>query len=126
MSMDKNITSPFKSILWASILTAAIAQTALAAERSAERVRIAVSSKSLGVFDVWAARERGFYRHHGIEAEIIVMRPPIAVAALQAGEIDYNFGASTTLRAAISGLPVSVVSLAVRSSFHTLTTRPSI
>jgi ABC-type nitrate/sulfonate/bicarbonate transport system substrate-binding protein len=121
-------TSPFLLLrLLLALLATEIASRSLsAAERNLERVRIAVSSKSLGFFDVWAARERGFYRHHGIEAEIIVMRPPIAAAALQEGEIDYNFGASTTLRAAISGLPVRVVSLAVRSSFHTLTTRPSI
>jgi ABC-type nitrate/sulfonate/bicarbonate transport system substrate-binding protein len=97
-----------------------------AAERGLEKVRIAVSSKSLGFFDTWAARERGFYKQHGLDAEIIAMRPPVAAAALQAGEIDYNFGASTTLRAAISGLPVRVISLAVRSSFHTLTARANI
>jgi ABC-type nitrate/sulfonate/bicarbonate transport system substrate-binding protein len=95
-------------------------------EKGLERVRIAVSSKSLGFFDTWAARERGFYRHQGLDAEIIAMRPPVAVAALQAGEIDYNFGASTNLRAAISGLPVKLVTLSLRSSFHTLTAKSSI
>jgi ABC-type nitrate/sulfonate/bicarbonate transport system substrate-binding protein len=111
------------SIVLATLLTA---QAGMAAERGGEKVRIAVSSKSLGFFDTWAARERGFYRNHGLDAEIIAMRPPVAAAALQAGEIDYNFGASTTLRASISGLPVKVVSLSVRSSFHTLTAKSNI
>jgi NitT/TauT family transport system substrate-binding protein len=97
-----------------------------AAERPAERVRIAVSSKSLGFLDAWAARERGFYRAQGLDAEIIAMRPPVAAAALHAGEIDYNFGASTTLRASLSGLPMKLISLSVRSSFHTLTVRANI
>jgi NitT/TauT family transport system substrate-binding protein len=108
------------------ILSLVTAVAAGAADKGLEHVRIAVSSKSLGFLDTWAARERGFYRNHGIDAEIIAMRPPVAVAALQAGEIDYNFGASTNVRAAISGLPVKLVSLALRSSFHTLTARPSI
>jgi hypothetical protein len=45
-----------------------------AAERGLEKVRIAVSSKSLGFLDTWPAKERGFYRKHGIDAEIIAMR----------------------------------------------------
>lgn len=96
------------------------------AERAAEKVRIAVSSKSLGFLDTWAAKERGFFRKHGLEAEIIAMRPPLTIGALQAGEIDYAIGASTTSRGAISGAPVRIVSLALRSSFHTLVTRPNI
>ena len=102
------------------------AQTGLSAERAPEKVRIAVSSKSLGFLDTWAARERGFFRKHGIDAEIIAMRPPLTIGAIQTGEIDYAWGASTISRGTISGAPVRIVSLALRSSFHTLVTRPHI
>jgi hypothetical protein len=50
---------------------------------AAERVRIAVSSKSLSFLDALAAKERGFYRKYGLEAAIITMCPPLTVAALQ-------------------------------------------
>jgi hypothetical protein len=33
-----------------------------------------VSSKSLGFLDTWAAKQRGFYRKNGLDAEIIAMR----------------------------------------------------
>jgi ABC-type nitrate/sulfonate/bicarbonate transport system substrate-binding protein len=89
-----------------------------AAERGLEKVRIDVSSKSLGFLDTWAAKERGFYRKHGIEAEIIAMRPPLTIGALQSGDIDYAFGASTISRGSISGAPVRLVTLALRTSFH--------
>ena len=107
-------------------LLVAIAGDSTAAERGGEKVRIAVSSKSLGFLDTWAAKERGFYRKHGLDAEIIAMRPPLTIGALQAGELDYAIGASTTSRGAISGAPVRIVSLALRSSFHTLVARPAI
>src|ERR671913_201483 len=82
-------------LTWASLLVIlAAVHPAWCADKSTEKVRIAVSSKSLGFFDVWAARERGFYRKHGIEAEIIAMRPPLTIGAIQAGEIDYAFGAA--------------------------------
>ncbi len=101
-------------------------QSGHAAERAMEKVRIAVSSKSLGFLDTWAAKERGFYRKHGLDAEIIAMHPPLTIGAIQAGEIDYAIGASTISRGSISGAPVKLVSLALRTSFHTLVARPQI
>lgn len=94
------------------------------AERGLEKIRVAVSSKSLGFLDTWAAKERGFFRKQGLEAEIIAMRPPLTIGAIQACEIDYAWGASTISRGSISGAPVKLVSLALRTSFHTLVARP--
>ena len=114
-------------LTWASLLVIiAAVHPAWCAEKSTEKVRIAVSSKSLGFLDVWAARERGFYRKHGIEAEIIAMRPPLTIGAIQAGEIDYAFGASSISRGSMSGAPVRIVSLSLRTSFHTLVARSGI
>lgn len=115
-----------KNIFTALLFFVVSAQAGFSAERAVEKVRIAVSSKSLGFLDTWAAKERGFFRKHGIDAEIIAMRPPLTIGAIQAGEIDYAWGASTISRGAISGAPVRIVSLALRSSFHTLVTRPHI
>jgi len=114
----------FRIYLAALLFTIISAQPSFAAERTTEKVRIAVSSKSLGFLDTWAAKERGFFRKHGIDAEIIAMRPPLTIGAIQAGEIDYAYGASTISRGAISGAPVKLVSLALRTSFHTLVARP--
>jgi NitT/TauT family transport system substrate-binding protein len=116
----------FGKFLAAFVTTLVFAPASHAAERGLERVRIAVSSKSLGFLDTWAAKERGFYRRHGIDAEIIAMRPPLTIGAIQAGEIDYAFGASTISRGSISGAPVKLVSLALRTSFHTLVARPQV
>jgi len=116
----------FSGNLAALALLITVLPPGFAAERSPEKVRIAVSSKSLGFLDTWAAKERGFFRRHGLDAEIIAMRPPLTIGALQAGEIDYAIGASTISRGAIAGAPVRIVSLSLRSSFHTLVTRPNI
>src|SRR5574341_2511027 len=106
------------------LLLIALASPSTAAEPGLEKVRIAASSKSLGFLDTWAAKERGFFRKQGLEAEIIAMRPPLTIGAIQAGEIDYAWGASTISRGSISGAPVKLVSLALRTSFHTLVARP--
>jgi NitT/TauT family transport system substrate-binding protein len=106
------------------LLLSSLPSTSAAAEAALEKVHIAVSSKSLGFLDTWAAKQRGFYRKNGLDAEIIAMRPPLTIGAIQAGEIDYAFGASTISRGAISGAPVRLVSLSLRTSFHTLVARP--
>jgi len=113
-----------RSSIVAALLVVVGAPGARAAERALEKVRVAVSSKSLGFLDTWAAKERGFYRKQGLDAEIITMRPPLTIGAIQAGEIDYAFGASTISRGSISGAPVRLVSLSLRTSFHTLVARP--
>jgi len=58
----------FKALCLALLLTSIIASTSTAAESALEKVRIAVSSKSLGCLDTWAAKQRAFYRKHGIDA----------------------------------------------------------
>ena len=117
-----------RRLLLGLILGVLIANAPLSAsaERNLEKVRIAVSSKSLGFLDTWAAREHGFYRRQGIDAEIIAMRPPLTIGAIQAGEIDYAFGASSVSRGSISGAPVRILSLSLRTSFHTLVARSAI
>ncbi|HEX5019381.1 MAG TPA: ABC transporter substrate-binding protein [Candidatus Binatia bacterium] len=124
--MTRAVQVSVRKLVAASLLAFAIAPKVRAGESGLERVRIAVSSKSLGFLDTWAAKERGFYRKQGIDAEIIAMRPPLTIGAIQAGEIDYAFGASTISRGSISGAPVRLVSLALRTSFHTLVARPQV
>jgi hypothetical protein len=66
--MSAMIRSLFGKVFAASLPALVIASSARGAERGSEKVRIAVSSKSLEFLDTWAARERGFYRKHGIDA----------------------------------------------------------
>jgi ABC-type nitrate/sulfonate/bicarbonate transport system substrate-binding protein len=98
----------------------------LAAERGRERVLVAVSSKSIGFFDPWVAHEKGFFRKYGIDSQIITMRPNLSVVALHAGEIDYSWMTGTVIRAAAKGLPLKLVTIGLKSSFHTLVARPNL
>jgi NitT/TauT family transport system substrate-binding protein len=99
--------------------------TAPAAERSRERVLIGVSSKSIGFFDPWVAHEKGFFRKYGIDSEVITIRPHLSVIALHAGEIDYSWMTGTVIRAAAKGIPLKLVTIGLKSSFHTLVARPN-
>jgi ABC-type nitrate/sulfonate/bicarbonate transport system substrate-binding protein len=65
--MSAIIRFRFRRLFIACLPALIVASSACAAERGLEKVRIAVSSKSLGFLDTWAARERGFYSKHGID-----------------------------------------------------------
>jgi NitT/TauT family transport system substrate-binding protein len=95
------------------------------AERPRERIRIAVSSKSIGFFDTWVAHEKGFFRKYGLDSEVITIRPNLSVVAVVAGEVDYTLMTSTVIRSAVKGMPLKIVTIGLKSSFHALVGRGS-
>ncbi|HEY1234908.1 MAG TPA: ABC transporter substrate-binding protein [Candidatus Binatia bacterium] len=97
--------------------------TVEAAEKR-QKIRLGVSSKSLGFWDTWVAHEKGFFRKYGLDSEVITIRPNLAIVALLSGELDYSTVSGTVIRAAIKGLPVRLFTIGLRSSFHVLVGQP--
>jgi NitT/TauT family transport system substrate-binding protein len=114
------------NILGFLFLTAFAVRPAAAAEPARDRVLIGVSSKSIGFFDPWVAHEKRFFRKYGVESEVITIRPNLSVVALHAGEIDYSWMTGTVIRAAAKGIPLKLVTIGLKSSFHTLVARPNL
>ena len=75
-------------------------------KKPSEKVRLAVAAKALTLLPYYFGKSKGLFEREGIELEIIAMRPPIGVTALQAGEVDYGGSTGVSLRAAIKGLPL--------------------
>jgi NitT/TauT family transport system substrate-binding protein len=73
------------------------------------KVRLHVAARSLTFIPYYFAESKGLFDSEGIDLEIIVMRPPVGVTALQAGEVDYSASAGLSVRAAMKGLPVRTV-----------------
>jgi NitT/TauT family transport system substrate-binding protein len=88
------------------------------AKKPLERVRLTVPAKSLTFVPYYFGKARGFYEREGIDLELIVMRPPIGVTALQAGEVYYSAAGGLSMRAALKGLPLrTVMFIQTRLSF---------
>lgn len=73
-------------VLWLVSTPADIAQQG----RPLERVRLTVPAKSLTFIPYYFGKAQGFFAREGVDLEIIVMRPPLGVTALAAGEVDYS------------------------------------
>jgi NitT/TauT family transport system substrate-binding protein len=75
----------------------------------AERVKVALPSKSLGYLPLFVALNRGFFKDENIDLEVILMLPDIAHNALFQGEIDYHGAADSALRLAAKGAPIKTI-----------------
>jgi NitT/TauT family transport system substrate-binding protein len=68
----------------------------------------------------------GFYRGEGLQAELIVMAPSVAIQSLIAEEIDFASPFSSSTRAAIAGMSIRNVMVVMTGSDQVLVVRPEI
>jgi len=108
----------------AVILAFVAGSDAWGAERTAKLtpVRIAVVSRSTLDLPFWVARERGFFREEGVDAEIILFRASLTVQAMIGSRVDFGTATGT----AANGADVRIVmAMSERPSFD-LMGHPSI
>ena len=93
----------FRSLLIA--LTVLMTAPAIA---SAEKIRLALPSRSMGYLPMFVALHRGFVKDENFELELPAMLPNIAHNALLNGEVEYHGVADSALRLAAKGAPRSL------------------
>lgn len=76
------------------------------------RVNIGTASVSSSALSLWIAQERGLFKKHGIEAQVILIRGgPTLVASMVAGDIHLAFTSGVSvLGAAVQGVDVRLLS----------------
>jgi NitT/TauT family transport system substrate-binding protein len=67
---------------------------------SPTKITIHIPGKSVSVMLFYFGKDKGFFFEEGIDAQLVAMSPPVAIAAMVAGELDF----STTLGAATSAI----------------------
>jgi len=86
--------------------------------RPLDKVRLTVPAKSLTFLPYYFGKAQGIFAKEGIDLEIIVMRPPLGVTALVAGDLDYSAAGGLSIRAAIKGVPLRTITfIQTRLSF---------
>jgi len=108
----------FLSVLTTLIFLFSVSQIAVAQQKPLERVRLTVPAKSLTFLPYYFGKAKGFFAREGIDLEIIVMRPPLGVTALVAGDLDYTAAGGLSIRAAMKGVPLRTITfIQTRLSF---------
>jgi ABC-type nitrate/sulfonate/bicarbonate transport system substrate-binding protein len=94
-----------------------------------DRVRIAIAHRGAGLSPVFAAIEGGFFRDQNIEPEMVPLHGhPRALAALQAGEVDFtnSVGAELILANLRHGGDAVVIASAISRSAQQVSARPGV
>jgi len=74
-----------------------------------ERIRVTVPAKSLTFLPFYFGHAKGFFSDEDVDLELIVMRPPLGIVALEAGDVAYSAAPGVGMRAALKGAPLRVV-----------------
>jgi NitT/TauT family transport system substrate-binding protein len=122
----KRKTSFLPLFLWVIAFVLASPNAWGQSEKKLDRMRVAVPSTSTTYFPFIAARDRGIYKRHGIDFELILMRPPIMTQALVAGEIDVSTVWTRDITASLSGFPIRIVMALNTGPSHHLVVKPEI
>jgi len=93
---------------------------------SATKTTIHIPGKSVSVMVFYFGKDKGFFFEEGIDAQLVAMSPPVAIAAMVAGELDFSttLGAATT--AIMRGSSLKRVFYVQQDPTFALTAQPEI
>jgi NitT/TauT family transport system substrate-binding protein len=95
--------------LWTLIAASFFLSDPLHAQAKLKKVRLGFPTINVAYLPFWAAYHKGFFRHEGIDLEIILMSVPVMNAAILTGDIDYHGGVAGLMGAAVRGSPVKAL-----------------
>ncbi len=117
--MPKAITRHgLRARLFASLLGILFAAAAASAQQKPKLrpLRIALPAHSVSATAVYVAQRLGIFERYGFDAQILVLEPRGALAAMSTGDLDFYAAVGTVGRAALTGVPVRVVLVALNRS----------
>jgi NitT/TauT family transport system substrate-binding protein len=121
---DQRGNEKMKSILLSAVF--ALALTVISFNANAEVVNIGISTVGLYELPTEISKRKGFYQEEGLDVRKVVVRTPLHVAALLAGELDYSTVTGIILSASLQGMPLKTVMGWFDKPLHMLIARPNI
>jgi ABC-type nitrate/sulfonate/bicarbonate transport system substrate-binding protein len=94
-----------------------------------DKLRVGLSSVSATSGSIWVAEEKGLFKKHGIDAEVIIIGGGASrvVSSLIAGEIQYSVGGGdSVIRSALRGADTVLVASPLKTGLQRLMVRPDI
>ena len=97
--------------------------------RAQDKVRIGLSSVSATSGSIWVAEEKGLFKKHGLDAEVIIIGGGASrvVSSLVAGEIQFSVGGGdAVIRAALRGADGVLAASPMKTGLQRMMVRPDI
>lgn len=92
----------------------------------AKTIYIGVSNPDMSFLSGGVAKFQGYFKDEGLDVEILQMNANVSVAALAAGNIDYNLILQSVVTAHLRGLPLKVAGILIERPNHVVVAHPSI
>ena len=109
--------------LLCGLLVLVLPSTGLA--QALSKVAITYPGRNIFFIDLYIAQARGFFREEGLDAQLVLVRPNLAMAAAIAGEVQAVSNVATVIRAIERGnVPFKVLSVALKRPLFWLVARP--
>jgi ABC-type nitrate/sulfonate/bicarbonate transport system substrate-binding protein len=92
----------------------------------AKTIYIAVSNPDMSFLSGGVAKYQGYFKDEGLDVEVLQMNANVSVAALAAGNIDYNLILQSVVTANLRGLPLKIAGILIERPNHVVVAHPSI
>lgn len=96
------------------------------AAQSNARAIIHIPTKSLTSMPLFFGKDKGFFARESVDADLVLMSPPTAIAALVAGELDFSTTVGAGISASMRGLPIKRILYIQQSVTFALMAAPEI
>ena len=110
-----------RQILFALLLSLAVVNTA-----EAQKITIAVSNPDMSFLSGGVAKFKGFFKEEGLDAELLQITANVSIAALAAGNVDYNLILQSVVTGNLRGLPIKIVGILIERPNHVIVVNPKI
>jgi NitT/TauT family transport system substrate-binding protein len=85
-----------------------------------EKIRITYAANTLSFLVMFIAKDRGFYKKYGLDADLVQVRPNVAITALLSGDAAYTEVLGSSIRSAAKGAPIRAISTTIQAPFFSL------
>lgn len=92
----------------------------------AKTIYIGVSNPDMSFLSGGVAQFQGYFKDEGLDVEVLQMNANVSIAALAAGNIDYNLILQSIVTANLRGLPLKVTGILIERPNHVVVAHPSI
>jgi NitT/TauT family transport system substrate-binding protein len=92
----------------------------------AKTIYIGVSNPDMSFLSGGVAQFQGYFKEEGLDVEVLQMNANVSIAALAAGNIDYNLILQSIVTANLRGLPLKVTGILIERPNHVVVAHPSI
>ena len=97
--------------------------------RAQDKIRVGLSSISATSGSIWVAEEKGLFKKHGLDAEVVIIGGGAArvVSSLLSGEIQFSVGGGdAVIRAALRGADGVLAASPMKTGLQRMMVRPEI